>query len=721
MALENRKSIEPLRPDTRPPKKESLVAPEKAAKKLYTDAMFTISKLTERAKRTTREIDELTNTRFGDEQLHAFGTPSAAETAALNSLTEKIQTKLKKAQEELVAASEAYSKLDQDLNDLGIIADTSMRLTISNKRDLTSGLLEKINERIQQESSQHEQDARRQAIREALRPTEPMPLPKPKKERRPFTETLARPEGETITAGEINEFAKLYDEAARKDLEGVITEEDEARRIEEANLSEVAPAYTPEELAARKNKITSSKLTPTTSGERLVNVARTKTPYEGDFIDTESAKDAAEERAKEAQRMAEVTPEYTEAEIAARSKNKTTSKLTPTTSGERLVNVARSTNEYTGDFGPKTAEEFLKQQQANTRETANQPVTNETVSIDFNELGVQLDQLKEDVERGTIKTFEQLNTELNNRGLRSAINELIPSSDHEKNISELAGKKIFGLFGKPKFDQETVRKYFSNLVGKSFARAASEVDARPAGEKKNPELSKWITLPSGERSATVTRAPGKEFVIDAEAEQEENSWNEAVASAKTETGEKSEAANIEKTVDAYIDNATPVFIKRRSGEMNSGGRVRLQTADGRALVTWTDPKTQIEASKYVKSSDLVSWQKEGVKAPSTKNYEKPRTMYEAAEEYLNSIQEQLKSGQISSTAQLEMALTQMKDPSYQDLLSSQERFTTKISEAVSDKIPGFFGAKYKFNQNLAASFVEKLKQNAAKTAETFRE
>ena len=710
-------------------KKEVVIAPEKAAKKLYTETMFTISKLTERAKRSAREVDELTDTRLGDEQLHAFGTPNPAETAALQVLTEKIQAKLKKAQEEVAAATEAYSKLDKDLNDLGVVADNAMRLNITNKRDLGTDLLEKLGERIQRESSLHEQDSRRQAVRDALRPTEPMPLPKAKKEKGPVTETLARPEGETLTAGEINEFSKLYDEAARKDLEGVITPEEVAQRIQEAvdrenpaDLSEVAPGYTAEELAARKQKVTSSKLTPTASGDRLVNVARTTTPYEGDFTDTESAADAAAERANEAKRMSEVAPAYTEAELAARSKNVMGGKLTPTTSGERMVNVARSTNEFNGSFGPTTAEEFLAQHANKAKTESTEEASVETVSnVDFNKLALALEGISERLGTNSIRSVDELQQALNTPELTEGLNELIPAEQHGKNILEFTGKKILGLFGKPQFNKAKASEYFLKLTNDAIERASKSIDNRPVSGKKNPELSDRIKTVSGEQSVTVARAPGKEFKVDTDVKEEAAAWNEMVASAKKESGERSEMSEIKKTVDSYIEEGSPLFIKRTSGEMNSGGSAKFQTADGRVLVTWKDPETQIAASKYVKSSDLVLWQKEGAKVPTTKNYEKPRTMYEAAGEYLGSVQEQLKSGQISTTAQLEAALTQMRDPSFRDLLTSQERFTTKISEAVSDKIPGFFGAKYKFNPELASAFVAKLNQNAKNTAETFHE
>lgn len=739
MALENKKSFIPNVPNIKPLKKELAIAPEKAAKKLYTEEMFTISKLTERAKRSAREVDELTSIRLGDEQLHAFGTPSAAETAALNALTEKIQAKLKKAQEEVAAATEAYSKLDKDLLDLGLVADNPMRLNIAKKRELGNDLLEKLSERIQRESSLHEQDSRRQAVREALRPTEPMPLPKAKKEKTPVTETLVRPKGEaspageTLTAGEINEFSKIYDEAARKDLEGVITPEEVAQRIQEAtdrenpiNLSEIAPGYTAEELAARKQKVTSSKLTPTTSGERLVNVARTTIPYEGDFTDTESATDAAEERAKEAARMAEVAPTYTKAELdeqAVKKAKEIQGKLTPTTSGERLVNVARSSKEFNGDFGPKTAEEFLAQQANNVKtESSEEKNSVETVSnVDFNKLALALEGISDRLKINSIRSVEELQQALNTPELVEGLNELIPAEQHGKNILEFTGKKIFGLFGKPQFNKAKASEYFLKLTNEAMERASKSIDTRPVTGKKNPELSEKIKTVSGESLVTVARAPGKKFTTDTDVQEEAAAWNEMIASAKKESGERFETSEIQKTVDSYINEGTPLFIRRTSGEMNSGGRAKLQTADGRVLVTWTDPETQIAASKYVKSSDLVSWQKEGAKAPATKNYEKPRTMYEAAGEYLTSVQDQLKSGQISTTAQLEAALNQMRDPSFRDLLSSQERFTTKISEAVSDKIPGFFGAKYKFNPDLAVAFVAKLNQNAAKTAETFHE
>ena len=534
-------------------------------------------------------------------------------------------------------------------------------------------------------------------------------------------------------------WQQLYDEAARKDLEGVMTPEEVAQRIQEAtdrenpvDLSEVAPAYTAEELAARKQKVTSSKLAPTASGARLVNFARTTTPYEGEFTDTESAADAAAERAKDAQRMAEVAPGYSESELAARSKSNITGKLTPTVSGGRLVNVVRSSDEFNGSFGPATAEEFLAQHanKAKAESSEDKPSVETISNVDFNKLAIALEGISERLGTSSIRSVEELQQALNTPELTEGLNELVPAAEHGKNILEFTGKKILGLFGKPQFNKAKASEYFLKLTNEALDRASKSIDNRPVTNKKNPELSDRIKTLSGERSATVTRAPGKEFKVDTDVKKETDEWNEMVASAKNTSGkhaemmdknkaERAEAAEVEKTVDAYIEEGTPVFIKRASGEMNSGGRAKLQTADGRVLVTWKDPETQIAASKYVKSADLVSWQKEGVKAPTTKNYEKPRTMYEAAGEYLSSVQDQLKSGQISTTAQLEAALNQMKDPSFRDLLSSQERFTTKISEAVSDKIPGFFGAKYKFNPDLAAEFVAKLNQNATKTAETF--
>lgn len=560
-----------------------------------------------------------------------------------------------------------------------------MRLNIKNKRELGSELLEKMSKRLQSESSSHEHELRFQAVRDALRPAEPKPVQTVKKEKGPVTETLTHP-GNNTTVAELNKYEEDFRAASERDAEGEITPEEEARRLAEADKETARLAQEAE--------------------DKIIS------PY-----------------------LKDVAPPLTQAEIDARKNSPMSGKQTLTPTREESAFTLRSKikpaeDQYT--FGPTTAEEFAAQYASKAKaESSEEKTSVEAISnVDFNKLAIALEGISERLGTSSIRSVEELQQALNTPELTEGLNELVPAVEHGKNILEFTGKKILGLFGKPQFNKAKASEYFLKLTNEALDRASKSIDNRPVTNKKNPELSDRIKTLSGERSATVTRAPGKEFKVDTDVKKETDEWNEMVASAKNTSGkhaemmdknkaERAEAAEVEKTVDAYIEEGTPVFIKSASGEMNSGGRAKLQTADGRVLVTWKDSETQIAASKYVKSADLVSWQKEGVKAPTTKNYEKPRTMYEAAGEYLSSVQDQLKSGQISTTAQLEAALNQMKDPSFRDLLSSQERFTTKISEAVSDKIPGFFGAKYKFNPDLAAEFVAKLNQNATKTAETF--
>ena len=99
---ERLKLVSPQSPEAEAPQQN--LTPEnsaKAARKLYSDANFTISKLQDRAKRALRDVGALTITRHENEQLHAFGTPSADETAGLQVLSSQIDAKLTKAREEL--------------------------------------------------------------------------------------------------------------------------------------------------------------------------------------------------------------------------------------------------------------------------------------------------------------------------------------------------------------------------------------------------------------------------------------------------------------------------------------------------------------------------------------------------------------------------------------------------------------------------------------------
>ena len=600
MGFENKKPSAPRFEGVNNLKKDNPIAPEKAAKKLYTERMFTISKLSERAKRATREVDELTNTRLGDEQLHAFGTPSAAETAALQALTEKIQAKLKKAQEEVKRAIEAYTRLDQDLSNLGMVADNPMRLNIKNKRELGSELLEKTSERIQSESSSHEQELRRQAVREALRPAEPTPLPKVKKEKGPVTETLLRPEGETVTAGQINEFAKLYDEAARKDLEGVMTPEEVAERIQEAtdretpaNLSEVVPGYTKEELAVREQKTTFGKITPTTSGNQLIH-------------------------------------------------------------------VARSNREFNGGFGPSTAEEFRDQHMKEVAANRLKPEASveKVNNIDFNKLALELEGISEQLSTNSINSADELQKALDTTELKQGLNELISEAQYRKTILEFTSKKFLGLFGKPKFNKAKASEFYLKLANDAIDRAAKFIDNRPVTGEKNPELSDTIHPPTSRKSVIITRAPGKEFKIDTDVKEAAEEWDEMLTSAKMASRESSEIA-----------------------EKNN-----------------------------VEGANLVSLQKKGAEPINTPETTRETVNFIALSTNLDTIKNLLETGMINDARDLIASLNKRGLRSEMNAVLDPKDHDKSVEDLTGKK--GFFSGKVKFDRKTAIAYFKKLSEEA---------
>ncbi len=675
MALENKR---PFIPEL-PPKKEVSVNPEKSAKKLYSDATFTISKLTERADRSIREIDGLTSLRQERERIHSHGDITSGENAKLQAETDNIKNKLNKSRDELVAATEAYSKLDQDLSDLGVVADNPMRLTTAQNRDFWAKTLARIEARITIEANITEHSARQAAVREALRGVKPQQKPKP------FTETIVHP-GNNTTVAELNKYEDAFRRASELDNAGVITPEQVPHLIAKADEEDALLA----------------------------------------------------EKAADAERMSHVAPVRTQEEIDARNNSPMGGKETLTPTRKQSAFTLRSPIDPSKDqyaFSPATAKEFIAKQ---AKEALIESQREEADIIDFNKSGLDFDNIREAIASDTIQNFDQLDAEIKNLGLSNAIKELLPASEKRKGTSELFGKKIIGLFGKPWFDKKTAQNHFLDLASKAFDKASQTVDSRPvSNDKKIITAKRELTL-SGEKITTKLHT-NEPFTYHpdtinegAQRAKEDEGWAQDIAKSQLATkesfevekkkgAERAKAIEIQREVDSYIDNETPVFIKRSSGEMDSNGRVKLLTDDGRALVVWKDPKTGEDARKYIKTTDLVMWQKEGAQAPKTKNIESPRAMHEAAGEYLNSVQQQLRSGHISTAVELENALNQMESPSYQDLLSPQERYTTKISEAVSDKVRGLFTTKYKFNPNLAAEFVAKLTLNAAKKAETFRE
>lgn len=715
-------------------------APEKTAKKLYSDTMFTISKLSERSKRAVREAVELQNDRHETEQMHAYGTPIAGEAAAREALNEKVLAKLKKAEDETKLVLEAYAKLDQDLNDLGIPADAPTRLEVAKKRELGAPLLEKITMQIQHESDKYSNAHRYNSVREALRPEEPPVTRKaPKEPGRPMTETLERPVlGSEFTAGEAADFHRKFSEAAAKDEKGVISPEEVARRIALADaedalqqeledgrkrLAEVAPGYTKAEEEARKNRPTSRKLGPTPSGDKLFNAARTTEKYEGDNVDEDSEQDTAAELAKAKARLAEVAPKYTPAEEAAQKNKTVTNKLRPTVTGNTLYHAPSDVGELPGKFSPATVDEHFAQLgiKPNIHRYEQENAAEAEPPVDFNNLALALEKISERLEINSIRSVEELQAALNSPEITRGLNELIPAKEHGKNILELTGKKTLGLFGKPQFNKAKASEYFLKLTNQAIERAAQIVDNRPNDKKDEDIESKIIPTLSGANAVHVAQSK-KEYQPakpDKKTEATDAAWEEMTAESKAKTESAFETAKNREIVSEYVNNMTPVFIKRRSGEMNSGGIVRFLTPNDLALVNWNDPQTKEPSHKYVKISDLIAWQKEGAQAPQTKNYEKPKNMYEGASARLNALQEQLSSGHISTLQQFEAVLNQMSDPSYKDLLSPQERYTTNVAETVSTKTKGFLKTKYTFDAKLAAEFLEKLKQNAEKISQTF--
>lgn len=608
-----------------------------AIKKLVSDTNFTISKLSDRAKGGLKEVDALTNTRHENDVMYRGNLDEEALNAS-RSTTGLILFKLQKAHGELSEIIKRSKDLDLELNDLEISADSPLRDALLKKIENTQERLNLVDERIKIEADEDGIKARMNSVRKALHPIQAPPREKPQKEETPFTATI--PDINNANGKSFAEIEALRKAAHEKDLEGVITEDEVAEGIALANKED--------------------------------------------------------ELLKQEARLAEVSPARSREEENKRKEEQALVKgyYKEKTSGGGQYYATSHKGEFPGSIDLQMHEDTIAD---NAAREAQEKKAEALSKINFESIGITLSDIAEQISAGKIDSIEKLQAALNIPELTVALNELVPEKNHGKDILDFVGKKTLGLFGKPKFDKETARRFFESLTTKALGRAVSSASEAPS--EKKPGLYRTV---SGDNLVNLRRTDVAFKGDFADATPEEVlARNKAAELAKAE-----EEAKLHK----------PEFTKN-TPTLSGDRLVRLAKAAPNSPYGKDKQSVREEQQDAAKDEEWAAMGREAVRKTAEGKADTAKQIYEVAATHLSSVQDRIRSGDINSTEELEEALNQTPRISYQDLLPPQVRYTTKLRDEVSQKKSGFFGAKYTFDKVLANDFVNDLRKSATNNSE----
>ncbi len=552
--MKSAEQIKPIpSPDAGRSKDTSSANKNKEIKNLISSAGFTIKTLGSRVGKYLAQINQIKeDKKFADFGMNAPNNGPRPEQSTIDQIKAqnaaneaKLQDLLDRTHEALLDQVERLTELDAQLNALNVDTSDPRRNEFAQKREKAMGHLEVVS---------HEIHARHiDSVRDKLHAPNLRLIPKPAEA--PVQPPVFEGDNASFTVGQLNE---KMDAEAKKTV--AFDEEGYEKEMDAARMAEVAPSKraellakadaesgSPYDIALSEKLAKRSKLTEMSAGAQ-VHLSESNRTYKetnpNEAADAEwdaqiveatqagTAQEQAREQAEKAERLAQVDLPQFEAGLAyADAENdspyaralkeqinrpkQTVSKLRKTVSGEQSFHSNSADKPFNGEFPHekllRELELAKKAQQEADAGLEEIPLENVTElppdvpeNIDFTKMGIDLDKIQQSIDSGEIMSFEELQESLNNMGLRSRMNELLPAGDHDKSLEKMMGKRTLGFLGKPKFDRETAAQFFKKLGERALSQGADE-RAFNTGVEFNPNAKKTKKL--GDSSPINRRPP----------------------------------------------------------------------------------------------------------------------------------------------------------------------------------------------------------------------